>query len=53
MHLANTTNEQVKAYAEKMGYTFLDEDCEHLRAESFKGETLKQAINDYLNAYER
>jgi hypothetical protein len=47
------TNENIKLYAKCMGYEFDDESCDLLRAESFKGETVGHAVNDYLNAYER
>lgn len=47
------TNDEIKAYASSLGYEFSDEDCEELRAESFEGETVAHAVNDYLDAYER
>lgn len=47
------SNENIKAYAKSLGYDFDDESCEALRAESYKGETIEEAVNDYLNAYER
>jgi hypothetical protein len=53
MYLEDATNEEVKAEALKRGYTFTDEDCQELRADSFEGETLNEALTDYLNAYER
>jgi hypothetical protein len=53
MYLTDATNEQIKAHTQAQGYTFTDDDCEHLRAESFEGETLSEAVTDYLNAYER
>lgn len=53
MYLEDATNAQVKAEALKRGYTFTDEDCQDLRVDSFEGETLNEALTDYLNAYER
>lgn len=47
------SNENIKAYAKQLGYDFDDESCDLLRAESYKGETIEEAVNDYLNAYER
>lgn len=47
------TNDDIKTYALSLGYTFNDEDCDLLRAESYRGETVEDAVNDYLDAYER
>ena len=47
------TNDNIKAYAKSLGYDFDDESCDALRAESHDGETVGQAVNDYLDAYER
>lgn len=53
MYLIDATNEQIKAYALSKGYIFNDEDCDEVKASSFDGETLREAIDDYLNAFER
>lgn len=53
MYLIDATNEQIKAYALSKGYTFDDVDCDDVRAASFEGETLREAVDDYLSAYER
>ena len=53
MYLEDATNEEVKAEALKRGYIFTDEDCQELRDDSFEGETLNEALTDYLTAYER
>ena len=47
------TNENIKAYAKTLGYDFDDESCDLLRAESYNGETVAEAVHDYLDAYER
>ncbi len=53
MYLMDATNEQIKSEAAKKGYTFTDADCNELKNGSFEGETLRESIEDYLNAYER
>ena len=53
MKLIEANNEKIKTEALKKGYIFTDEDCDHLRSESFNDESLNDAIEDYLNAYER
>jgi hypothetical protein len=47
------THEQLKQYSESIGYTLNDEDCEDIIQTSYIGETVEQAVNDYLDAYER
>lgn len=47
------THEEIKTYALSLGYEFTDDDCQELSDGSFEGETLEDAVNDYLNAYER
>lgn len=46
-------HEAIKAYALSMGFEFSDDDCEELIATSHPGETVQEAVNDYLDAYER
>ena len=53
MYLEDSTNDQIKTEAKDRGYTFTDSDCDDLRAESFEGETLNEALSNYLKAYER
>ena len=53
MYLNDATNDEIKKEVLKMGYIFSDDDCEELRGSSFEGETIKEALNDYLSAYER
>ena len=47
------TYQEIKEYANILGFTFSDEDCQELLDSSYEGETLAQAVNDYLDAYER
>lgn len=47
------TNDEIKKYALYLGYEFTDEDCDELRADTYEGETVKDAVNDFLDAYER
>lgn len=47
------TDDAIKEYALSLGYDFNEQDCDELRAESYDGETVEDAVNDYLNAYER
>jgi hypothetical protein len=53
MYLIDATNEQIKTYALSKGYIFTNADCEELKNNSFEGETLREAIEDYLSAFER
>lgn len=47
------TYEAIKNYALSLGYAFTNDDCQELLEGTFEGETLENAVNDYLNAYER
>lgn len=52
--LSESDNDDVKAYCLTLGYEFNDDDIAELRAESYDvNETVGQAVNDYLDAYER
>ena len=53
MYLIDATNEEIKTYALSKGYIFSDDDCQELINGAFEGETLREAINDYLSAFER
>ena len=53
MYLINATNEEIKTYALSKGYIFTNTDCEELKNDSFEGETLSEALEDYLSAFER
>lgn len=47
------TNDEIKKYALSLGYVFTDEDCADLQLDSYEGETVEDAVNDFLDAYER
>ena len=52
------TNKEIKDYADSLGYDFSNEDCMEIRrpVAPFHNpgkETLEEAVNDFLNAYER
>ena len=56
--LSNCTDSEIMAYSAALGYTFTPQDCEALRAPPMlpwltRRETLAQAVNDFLNAFER
>lgn len=53
MYLIDATNEEIKTYALSKGYIFNDDDCQELINGAFEGETLREAIDDYLSAFER
>ena len=53
MYLIDATNEEIKTYALSKGYIFSDDDCQELINGAFEGETLREAIDDYLSAFER
>ena len=42
----------MKAFAKKVGYEFTEEDVALLRKESYTGETVEQAVDDFLRAYQ-
>jgi hypothetical protein len=44
---------ELKTCAENLGYELSDSDCLDIIETSFNGETVLEAINDYLDAYER
>jgi hypothetical protein len=46
-------HESIKAFAFSLGYDFSDEDCREIANASYHGETIEDAVNDFLNAYER
>lgn len=47
------THDEIKQYALSLGYEFNDDDCIDLLDNTFNGETVENAVNDYLNAFER
>lgn len=46
------SHETIKRVAERYGYTFNDETCTDLLKDSYEGETVGEALLDYLSAYE-
>jgi hypothetical protein len=56
MNLNNATNEQIRTYAAALGYEFNDADAQDVRDTAsfiWGEETMQDAVNDYLNAFER
>jgi hypothetical protein len=51
--LKDCNNDEIKQLSKSLGYEFSDDDCMELCVNSFDGETLSHAVNDYLDAYER
>lgn len=47
------TFDELKDYASRLGYEISDEDCAEIIATSYDGETAKEAVIDFLNAFER
>ena len=43
----------LKDYAKRLRYELSEEDCAEIIATSYEGETASEAVNDYLNAFER
>lgn len=41
------------SYAESLGYKLTEEDADHIIATSYPTETVEEAVNDYLDAFER
>jgi len=55
IRLLDATIEQIQAYAARLGYDFTAEDCEeviHTRAPWNDQETVGEAIDDFLRAFE-
>ena len=50
--LSRATDSEVKAFAKNLEYEFSDEDVALLREESYAGETVDQAVDDFLRAYQ-
>lgn len=47
------THDEIKSYSLALGYVLTDEDCADIIEDSYEGETVENAVNDFLNAYER
>ena len=46
------TIEQLKEYALTLGYELSNYDCSEIIETSHEGETIQEAVTDYLHAYE-
>ena len=46
------TINELKEYALTLGYELSNYDCAEIIETSHKGETIQEAVTDYLNAYE-
>lgn len=51
--LSEATDAEIIAFADDEGYTLTEEDCSALREGKKDGETIRGAVNDFLDAYER
>jgi hypothetical protein len=49
----NITTFMLKEYANSIGYELSNEDCVEIINTSYDGETPKQAVDDFLSAFER
>ena len=47
------TVDELKIYAESLGYKLSNSDCYDIISTSYEGETVNDAVDDFLNAYER
>ena len=46
------TINELKEYAKKIGYELSENDCIDIIETSYEGETIQQAVTDYLSAFE-
>jgi hypothetical protein len=51
--LSAATDDEIIAFADDMGYTLTVEDCQAIREGERDGEIIREAVNDFLDAYER
>ena len=51
--LSDATDAEIIAFAEHEGYTLTIEDCQAIMEGERDGETICEAVNDFLDAYER
>jgi len=47
------TINELKVYAQSLGFTLSNRDCYDIISTSYEGETVVDAVDDFLNAYER
>lgn len=45
--------DDIKAIGKQLGYELNDEDCQEIIDTSYEGELVSEAVDDFLNAYER
>lgn len=45
--------EDIKAIGKLLGYELNDEDCQEIIDTAYEGELVSEAVDDFLNAYER
>jgi hypothetical protein len=45
--------QSIKDHAKKLGYEFDDEDCQEILDTTYEGETVAEAVEDFLSAFER
>jgi hypothetical protein len=43
----------LKDYAKRLGYELSDTDCLEIIETTYEGETAKEAVDDFLSAFER
>lgn len=48
--LSEATDAEIIAFADEEGYTLTEEDCSALREGKKDGETIREAVNDFLDA---
>ena len=51
--LSAAIDDEIIAFADHEGYTLTVEDCQAIREGERDGETIREAVNDFLDAYER
>lgn len=50
--MTTLTNEALMTYADDLGYYLSPEDCDHIRETNGLGETVADAVTDFLFAFE-
>ena len=51
--LSAATDDEIIAFADHEGYTLTVEDCQAIMEGERDGETIREAVNDFLDSYER
>jgi hypothetical protein len=47
------TIEEIKSHTKTLNLIFSDEDCQYIIDTSYEGETVEEAVDDYLRAFGR